>query len=330
MRLAIAEAHKHAGRTGSNPAVGAIIVRAGRVIGRGSHRGTGHPHAEIEALRSLRPTTSARGASLFVTLEPCSTKGRTPPCTDAILRAGLSHVVIGTIDPNPANSGRATGILTAGGVRVRSGVLARECGQINTSWNHWISTGLPHVTLKAGLSLDGRIGSHPTSRWITSPEARHDTMLLRSRHQAILVGGGTVREDNPRLTLRGVKGQQPLRVVWTKSGRLPGSCHLLKDGHPTRVFPAQSLRSTLRSLANEGIQSVLIEGGARTHAEALRRRLAHRIVFYISPQLIGGSIPAVGNAGFLTLHTAPTISSIQYEPIGPDLKITGQIEYKEK
>jgi diaminohydroxyphosphoribosylaminopyrimidine deaminase / 5-amino-6-(5-phosphoribosylamino)uracil reductase len=316
MRAALREARKGAGRTDPNPAVGAVIVRRGKIVASGWHRRAGAPHAEIEALRALPDPAMAQGATLYVTLEPCSTRGKTPPCTDAITSAGLRRVVYGATDPNPRHAGRAAGILESEGIKVTAGVLAAACAQVNEAWNVWIATGLPLVIAKAGMSLDGRISSPPGRRWITSPEARADAMALRASCDAILVGGQTIRDDNPRLTVRGAAAaaRTPLRAVWTQSGNLPPGARIFHDGGPTRVFCNVPLRSCLRALARAGVRRVLIEGGGRVLGEAFDRNLVDRVVFYVAPVLLGGPVVAVGGRGAgrpdLSAHAGPIKTKI--------------------
>lgn len=205
MRLALELARRGYGLTSPNPMVGAVLVRGGKVIGRGWHHYAGGPHAEIEAfLDASRRKQNYRGADLYVTLEPCSTYGRTPPCTSAIIESGIRQVIIGAIDPNPAHGGKGIGILKRAGVRVIGGVLADQCESLNESFNHWIVRGRPFVTVKAAMSLDGRIASvSGESKWITGPEARGVGMKLRQGADAILVGINTILADDPSLTFRG-------------------------------------------------------------------------------------------------------------------------------
>lgn len=326
MRLALDGARRALGQTSPNPAVGAVIVSRGRVLARGTHWAAGGPHAEIEALRALRDGETARGATIYVTLEPCSTHGRTPPCTDAVIEAGIARVVYGAKDPNPRHQGRARAIFEAAGIEVRDGVLEAECREMNFAWNHWITTGLPFVTAKCGMTLDGRIASRPDARWITSPAARKDAMRLRAECDAILVGGGTVRDDNPKLTVRGIRGaRQPLRIVWTKSGEIPADAHLLTDdgSDRTRVFKGCSLRSVFKKLGREGVTSLLIEGGGRTLGEAFDRRLVNRIVFYLAPDLSGGPVPAVGGLGVNSSEEGFKIERMTVQPVGRDLRVEG-------
>ena len=188
MQVAIAEARRGLGLTAPNPAVGAVIVRNGRVVARGHHACAGGPHAEIAALAALRCPADAFGATLYVTLEPCSTVGRTGACTDAIVHAGFGRVVYGAGDPNPRHAGRARGILRRAGIRVESGVSAGECAALNTAWNKWVATGLPYVTLKVAMSSDGYITAPVPRRWVTSAAARRDAMRLRAGCDAVRAG----------------------------------------------------------------------------------------------------------------------------------------------
>ncbi|HEY8903206.1 MAG TPA: bifunctional diaminohydroxyphosphoribosylaminopyrimidine deaminase/5-amino-6-(5-phosphoribosylamino)uracil reductase RibD [Chthoniobacterales bacterium] len=330
MRAALDEARKGLGHTSPNPVVGAVVVRAGRIISRGHHRAAGGPHAEIEAVAALKNPDKARGATIYVTLEPCSTYGRTPPCTEAILRHGFARVVYGATDPNPAHAGRADDLLRAGGVDVERGVLGEECSAINAAWNHWIVTRRPYVIAKCGMSLDGRISSHPESRWITNEGSRKDAMELRARVDAILVGGETVRTDDPHLTVRGIPGaRQPLRIVWTRSGDLPAEARLFTDKHRERtlVFAGRTLRATLDELGRKhGVTSVLIEGGGRVLGEVFDRHLAHRAVIYVAPQLLGGPVPAVAGHGADRKHPASRLTHIQYRRIGDDVRVDGVLD----
>lgn len=328
MAMALKEAGKGIGHTTPNPAVGAVLVRNGRVIGRGFHRGAGLPHAEIEALRSAKGTS--KGATLYVTLEPCSTHGRTPPCAEAILEAGLKRVVIGAIDPNPRHAGRAVAILEKAGIKVATGVLEEECRDMNREFNKWITTGLPYVYAKVGMSLDGRIGTPPgQSRWITSAASRQRAQQLRARVDAILIGAETLRRDNPRLTVRGITGaKQPWRVVLTKSGNLPADAHLFTDRFKakTLVFQGKTLRAVLRELGKRQITSVLIEGGMRVLGQAFDQQLVDRVEFYVAPVFLGGDVVAVGGHGVGLVEHAPKILNPRYERIGDDLYLSGEVE----
>ncbi len=326
MREALREARKGAGGTHPNPAVGAVIVSGGRIIGRGWHRGSGWPHAEIEALKMAG--RAARGSTLYVTLEPCSTHGCTPPCTEAIIQAAFARVVYGATDPNPRNAGRAARILSRSGVEVCPAVVADDCAALNIAWNKWIATGIPYVIAKAAMTLDGRLNSPPDSRWITSEASRRDAMRLRQSVQAILVGGGTVRVDDPQLTIRGIPTSiQPLRVVWTRSGRLPRTARIFTDEHRDRTLVLQSvsLRVALRELGRRGVASVLIEGGGRLLGEAFDRRLVDEVCFYLAPILTGGPVPCIGGQGAGDIRNAVQLSEPMFWRIGPDVKVSAAV-----
>lgn len=334
MHAALREARRGVGQTSPNPAVGAVIVRGGRAVAKGFHRQAGQPHAEIEAIRALKTPDLARGSTLYVTLEPCSTHGRTPPCVEAILRAGFSRVVIGAIDPNPAHGGRGVALLRAAGVAVSTGVLEGECREMNAAFNHWIVTKMPLVIAKAGMSLDGRLTRPPgEGQWLTSPAARTDAQKLRAEVDAILIGAGTLRADNPRLTIRLEQsrphGRQPWRVIVTRSGKLPKDAHVFTDKHRDRtlVYRRQSLPAVLRDLGRRGITSVLIEGGGQVLGEAFDRRLVQRVQFYVAPLLCGGPAVVVGGRGAGATAEAVAIRHPRYEKIGPDLRLTGEVEY---
>jgi len=331
MRAALREAQRGVGFVSPNPAVGAVIVRGGKILSRGYHHRAGEPHAEIEALRALRRPELARGATIYVTLEPCSTHGRTPPCVDAILRAGLGRVVIGAIDPNPAHAGSGVNLLRAAGVDVSTGVLEAECRELNAIFNHWIVTKTPYVIAKAGMSLDGRLTRPPgESQWLTSEASRADAHLLRAQVDAILVGAQTLRADNPQLNVRGVPGaRQPWRVILTRSGDLPKSAHVFTDEHRERtlVFPGKPLRAVLWELAQRQITSVLIEGGMQVLGDAFDRRLVNRVHFYLAPLLSGGPVVAVGGRGAGSTAESVQIANPRYERIGSDLRMTGDAVY---
>ena len=333
MLLALAEAKKGARLTAPNPAVGALVLKNGRVLAKGHHRRAGLPHAEIEAIRKLTPA-QLRGATLYVTLEPCSSHGRTPPCTDAIVEAGIERVVYGITDPDPRHSGRASRILRKAGLLVTEGVNAKTaeaCAELNRHWNHRISTGLPWVIAKAGMSLDGKLDSPPHRRWITSAASRRESMRLRASVEAILVGGGTIRADDPSLTIRGIRipeGRlQPWRVVWSRSGKLPKKARIFTDAHRDRtiVIRGTSLRGALRELGRRGISSVLIEGGGRTLGEAFDRKLVDEIRFFIAPVIQGGLVPAVGGKGAASNEEGLRLEEVTYRKFGSDLMISARV-----
>jgi diaminohydroxyphosphoribosylaminopyrimidine deaminase/5-amino-6-(5-phosphoribosylamino)uracil reductase len=306
MQLALAEARRGIGLTAPNPPVGAVILKHGQLLGRGWHQKAGGAHAEIEALRDAAAHGhDVTGATIYITLEPCSTHGRTPPCTSAILAAGPARVVWGARDPNPAHEGRAEALLQAAGMDVTTGVCGEECQEILRPFAKRITTGLPWVIAKAGMSLDGRI-SRPDGegQWLTGTAARADAMLLRSTCEAVLVGAETVRQDNPSLTIRDEAlrpGQsQPWRVVLTKSGQLPESARVFTDAHRDRtlVFRSQPFETVLRDLADRGVMSLLIEGGGQILAAAFSGGWVDEVVFYTAPLISGSGRPVVEAAAF--------------------------------
>jgi diaminohydroxyphosphoribosylaminopyrimidine deaminase/5-amino-6-(5-phosphoribosylamino)uracil reductase len=330
MRMAWNEAQKGIGKTHPNPAVGAVIVKNGILLAKGWHRAAGRPHAEIEALRALQSPTLAHGATIYITLEPCSTHGRTPPCTQALIDAGIARVVYGAQDPNPNHAGRANPIFENAGITVQSSLLAADCAALNLAWNKWIRTGTPYVITKAGMSLDGRIGSHPARRWITSEAARKDAMKIRAASGAILVGAETVRTDNPSLTVRGRRvKEQPLRIVWSRTGNIDPACHLLADAHKDRtlIFKNQSLPHVLKELGHRGVQQVLIEGGGRTLAEAFEHQLVDHVVLYIAPVLLGGPTPTISGTGISRNEDAIRLSNPNYTLIGGDIRLESDVQY---
>jgi len=293
MRRALALARRGLGKTSPNPAVGAVLVRHGKIIGEGWHRRAGEPHAEIHAIRAA---ASTRGATLYVTLEPCCTHGRTPPCTDAIIAAGIRRVVVAATDPNPRHRGRGLRLLRRAGIRVEAGLLAEEATSLNESFNKWITTGLPLVIAKAAFSLDGKMATRTgDSKWITSETARRQAHKLRARVDAIMVGAKTVIHDDPQLTLRhGVRGRQPWRVV---VGRCPQTARVFTDEYRERTlhFPTRNLRSVLRKLGRMGITSVLVEGGPTLLRAAFDAGLVDRVVFFYAPKVLAGR-PKVAQA----------------------------------
>ncbi|MEP6955582.1 MAG: bifunctional diaminohydroxyphosphoribosylaminopyrimidine deaminase/5-amino-6-(5-phosphoribosylamino)uracil reductase RibD [Chthoniobacterales bacterium] len=332
MRSALAEAEKGAGFTSPNPTVGAALVVAGEVVARGHHRAAGLPHAEIECLRQVSHPLPA-GATLYVTLEPCSTTGRTPPCTNAIIAAGVQTVVIGATDANPRHQGRASELFRAAGIATRKGVLADECAALNSAFNKWIQTGRPLVIAKCGMSLDGRL-TRPAGepQWMTSAAARAHANARRGLVDAILVGAETVRTDNPRLTVRKARAaQQPWRVVLTRSGKLPPHAHLFTDAFRERtlVFNNEPLADVLDQLGGRDVTSVLIEGGGEVLAQACDARLIDRVELYLAPLFTGGPVLAFPGRGAGATAEGMHLRNVNYQRIGQDIFVSGEAEYQD-
>jgi diaminohydroxyphosphoribosylaminopyrimidine deaminase/5-amino-6-(5-phosphoribosylamino)uracil reductase len=330
MREALREARKSVGQTSPNPAVGAVLVRRNEIVARGHHRRAGLPHAEVECLQRFKRAVP-KDAVLYVTLEPCSSVGRTGACTDAIIRSGVKSVVIGTTDPNPQHRGRGIEILQNTGVEVRSGVLAEECARLNEAFNKWIATGIPFVTAKCGMSLDGRL-TRPSreGRWITSDAARKHAQRLRAESDAILVGAETIRIDNPRLTVSSAgRPRQPIRVVITRSGKLPRQARIFTDRHAknTLICRDEPLAAVLANLGKKNVVNVMIEGGGDVLGHALDQHLIDKVQIYIAPIFTGGGVPAFAGNGARSTSGGARLERITFEKIGPDLCVTGYPKY---
>jgi len=348
MRLAIREAEKGLGRTSPNPAVGAVIVKAGRVIARGHHARAGAPHAEAAALAAAG--SRARGADLYTTLEPCDHQGLTPPCSQAILTAGIRRVFVGSQDPNPLVDGRGIGRLVGGGVSVTRDVLRAECDALNAHWFRFITARRPFVTLKAAVTLDGKLATRRgDSRWVTGPDARAMVHRLRDRVDAVLVGAGTARADDPRLTTRlpGGRGRDPLRVVLDTRLSLPSRLHLFRQRSAAKTLVAHAsarsrdlgknvellrcrrgaagvdLSDLLARLGARGVTHLLVEGGAAVHAAFLRAGLADRVLLFVAPRIVGGDgLPWVGGRGVDRMAEALRLTDVEVDEVGEDLLIT--------
>lgn len=331
MRRALREARRGIGLTSPNPPVGAVIVgKDGTVLASGWHHRAGDVHAEIDALRKIPAAQGGRlkSATLYVTLEPCSTHGKTPPCTEALCTAGLKRVVWAMDDPNPRHAGRAAEMLAAAGIAVISGICQDEAARLLAPWRKFTTTGLPWVVAKAGVSVDGRM-TRPEGegQWLTNDRSRRDAMQLRLHADAILVGGETVRTDNPRLNLRGIRipkeKQASWRVVWTKSGNLPPGCHLLTDElrERTLIMQCKPLEQVLRELAAMGVVSVLVEGGGTVLAAAFSAGLVDEFHAYVAPLITGGGVPVVDPTAFGSGASIP-LKLAGTRRIGDDVKLS--------
>jgi diaminohydroxyphosphoribosylaminopyrimidine deaminase/5-amino-6-(5-phosphoribosylamino)uracil reductase len=331
LRRALELAQRGAGLTLPNPHVGAVLVRGGRVIGEGWHRRAGSAHAEVNAVADAKKRGhSVAGATLYVTLEPCSTHGRTPPCTELILGEKIARVVFAATDPNPAHAGAAMRLLRSAGVEVSSGLLADEAAALNRDFNWWIVRRRPWVVAKIALSLDGRIvtpvkARTRVDRWLTSPAARTVAHELRWESDAILIGAETARQDNPRLTVRlpGRSGKiQPWRIVVTRSGKLPRELHLFSDRHRDRtlVFQNLPLEEIVTALGAWDISHLLIEGGGEMITAALRAGVVNEVAFFIAPSVMGTFLRALKK-----LDAPIRVREVSYRAVGPDILCRGLV-----
>jgi diaminohydroxyphosphoribosylaminopyrimidine deaminase/5-amino-6-(5-phosphoribosylamino)uracil reductase len=328
MLLALREARKGVGVTSPNPPVGAVVVRSGRVIGKGWHRRAGEPHAEIEAIEAAGGTAKVRGTTVYVTLEPCSTQGRTPPCVPALIAGGVKRVVWAVDDPNPKHAGRAATILRNAGVAVTSGVAAAAGQALLDPWVKYITTGQPWVIVKAGVSLDGRITRPPgEGQWLTNEAARADGMKLRRRADAIVIGAETLRQDDPALTLRPplARKTQPWRVVLTKSGRLPENARIFTDAFRERTLVVQNRRlgDAFRDLALRGVVTVLIEGGGTVLAQAFAEGLVDELCFYVAPLLCGNGRPVIDGDWFA--GGSVTLERVEFKQLADNIRVTARV-----
>ncbi len=355
MRRALALAARAPHRTSPNPTVGCVIVRDGEVVGEGVTRPPGEAHAEIVALRAAGER--ARGADVYVTLEPCCHHGRTPPCTDALIAAGVRRVFAGVIDPNPVVAGRGLSALQAAGIEAAVGPpeTAEACAAAIAPFRRFILDARPWITLKAGVTLDGRIATPGgDAKWITGDAARRDAHRLRARADAVLVGAETVRLDDPRLNVRGVPGADPRRVVLNRALDLDPAAAVFGPGalvfHGERAsaerraaFTERGVRlltapetaqglelaAVARSLAAEGVVNLLVEGGGRVHGALLQARLADAVCFYVAPRLLGEGRPVLAGLGFDRVADAPVLEAVEHRRFGQDVRIRGMIRYSE-
>ncbi len=349
MKRAIRLARKGIGTTHPNPRVGAVVVNNGVVVGEGWHERAGGPHAEVVALQ--KAGHRARGGSLYVTLEPCAARGRTPACTDAILRAGIRQVVYASSDPNPKMAGGGK-VLEAYDVEVHGGVLRDEADALNIPFFHYVKTGRPYVTAKAAISLDGKLATRTHhSQWISGEKARRHAHGLRAVSDAILIGAGTLMHDNPSLTVRDARllGDVPLRVVLCfETPPFNPDCRLLGDDAPTRFYVrstnehtrrwhdagveigrASSLPAVLRHLAEGGYLHLLLEGGGQLHAAFFEAQLTDELVLYQAPILIGGrdAVSLWSGTGVETVDRAPRLEDVSRRKMGEDTMIRGRVVY---
>jgi diaminohydroxyphosphoribosylaminopyrimidine deaminase/5-amino-6-(5-phosphoribosylamino)uracil reductase len=354
MKMALKLAQKGRGYVSPNPLVGAVIVKEGRIIGLGYHKRYGGNHAEINALNNA--SEDVAGSTLYVTLEPCCHEGKTPPCIDSITKHKIARVVIGTIDSNPLVSCQGINYLQNCGIEVETGVLEPQCRELNEVFFHFMETKLPFVTIKYAQTLDGRIAtSTGQSQWISSAPSLKFTHKLRAEHDAILVGAGTAIKDNPELTVRLVRGRNPLRIIVDSALNIPAKSKALqnlsqtktiiatikKSGHPqfqrlanlgaeviTIAADKQGnvdLKKLFKILAKRNISSILIEGGAQIITSVLINNLANRLVTVIAPKIIGKGIEAVGDLKIRNLNLAKILSIRKIIKSGDDIILDSRL-----
>ncbi|WP_418790472.1 bifunctional diaminohydroxyphosphoribosylaminopyrimidine deaminase/5-amino-6-(5-phosphoribosylamino)uracil reductase RibD [Phosphitispora sp. TUW77] len=359
MRLALQLAEKAVGRTSPNPLVGAVIVKDGQIVGQGYHKKSGTPHAEIHALRQAGE--DARGAVLYVTLEPCSHFGRTPPCSEAVINAGISEVYVAMQDPNPLVAGRGIKLLVNAGIRVHVGLLEQEAKRINEIFIKYITTRKPFILLKTAMTLDGRIATRTGhSKWVTAEPAREMVHRLRNQYDAILVGVNTVIADNPALTCRLAEGGcDPVRIILDSRARTPVDSKIFVQDSDVPTFvvvtdkaPIAAIKSLtaagaklirtasdmygrvdlhdlVSKLGEMEITGLLVEGGAEVAASFLEACLVDKILTFIAPKIVGGNqAPGpVGGAGIETMDRAIQLKRVNSGCIGADFFVEGYLEY---
>ena len=350
MRRAIALAQKGEGHVNPNPMVGAVIVKNGRIIGEGYHKKCGEAHAERNALSSC--TESPEGATLYVTLEPCCHFGRTPPCTEAILKSGIVKVVAGSGDPNPKVAGKGIAQLKNAGIDVIENFLKTECDRLNPVYFHYIKTGLPYLVIKYAMTLDGKTAtSSGASKWITGEAARRDVQKLRNRYSGIMVGIGTVIRDDPLLTCRLENSRNPVRIVCDSSLRIPLNCRICRTAKEVPTIVATTVadgagkarlnkmkinvltvpgkdgmvdfKALMRKLGKLGIDGILLEGGGRLNCSALKTGLVREVYAYIAPKIFGGTkaeTPVEGD-GVLSPDMGFMFSAPEVTPLDGDLRL---------
>lgn len=356
MTKAIALAKKGRGKVNPNPMVGAVIVKNGQIIGEGYHKAYGLGHAEVNAFSTCKE--SAEGATLYVTLEPCSHYGKTPPCVERVIKEKVSRVVVGSLDPNPLVAGSGISKLKAAGIAVTVGVLEKECYQLNKVFMKYIVTKEPFVVMKTAMSLDGKIATATgESKWITGEVARREVHKLRNEMMGIMVGSETVLKDNPFLNCRLEGGRNPIPIVVDSRLRLPLESHLVMGAPESKLIVATlksaalkkkedlqargvrileieakeghvDLRRLIKELGSMDIDSILLEGGATLNEAALKACIVDEVICYISPKLIGGknAKTPVGGEGIHKLSEAICLENMTVSKVGEDLCITGDVK----
>ncbi|MDO8568734.1 MAG: bifunctional diaminohydroxyphosphoribosylaminopyrimidine deaminase/5-amino-6-(5-phosphoribosylamino)uracil reductase RibD [Dehalococcoidales bacterium] len=355
MKLSLRLARRGLGKTHPNPMVGAVLVKDGKVIGQGYHHYFGGAHAEIDAIKNAGG--SVKGATLYVTMEPCSHYNKkTPPCVDALVRSGIARVVVGSLDPNPQVNGRGIGILKQHGIDTKAGVLEDQCRVLNEAHFKFMTTGLPLVTVKFAETIDGRIATAKgSSKWISSGESRKLAHRLRALNDAVMVGIGTVLADDPQLTVRLVKGRNPVRIIIDSKLRIPLEANILKSRESAPVIIATTsradktkqgalrdmgaevltvganesgdveLKELLVKLGQRGIASLLVEGGSEVITSLLGLGLVDKLVVFIAPKIMGEGIEAVGDLHIDRVDKAIKLTYERIRRSGADLVIEAKV-----
>ncbi len=351
IQLAIEIAKKGVGEVSPNPLVGCIIVKDGKIIGAGYHQKFGHNHAEINAINSA--TGNLEGSTIYVNLEPCSHHGKTPPCVDKIIEKKIKRVVIGTLDMNPLVSGKGIKKLKNAGIDVKVGLLEKECIELNKFFFKYISKKIPYITLKAAQTLDGKIAdSNFDSKWITSVDSRRRVHSLRSQYDAVLIGAGTVKKDNPSLTVRLTEGRNPKKIVIDDKLTLPVESKLLTSSEKNLIILTSEhssgkrkkinklfskgadilfikeneegkidLKQALKELAKLNIASILVEGGSKVFTSFVSQNLYDELVLFIAPKILGEGLSAIGNLGIKSIRKALKLRINNVEKLGDDILI---------
>lgn len=352
MTMAINLAKGAIGQTSPNPVVGAVIVKNNEILGMGAHLKAGEPHAEVHAIRMAGEKTN--GATMYVTLEPCSHHGKTPPCADLVIQSGIKKVFVGTTDPNPLVAGRGIEKLKKAGIEVELGLMQQEAAEINKVFFHYIRTGLPYVTLKTAMSLDGKTATVTgESQWISGAESREDVHLYRHQHDAILVGINTVLKDDPSLTTRlSSGGKNPVRVILDTNLRIPIQAKIVNDEQSASWIitgsnideqkrkillekgvkvlstgePTIPISKLLRLLGEHGLTSLYVEGGSGVHGSFLTEKAFQQLIVYLAPKLIGGkgAPTSFGGEGITSISEALALNIKDISKIGQDIRIIAE------
>lgn len=359
MGIAITLAKRGIGKTSPNPAVGAVIVKSGNIIGMGYHKKAGLAHAELNALKQAG--ANAKGAEMYVTLEPCNHFGKTPPCTDAVIKAGIKKVFIGMKDPNPLVAGKGIRRLRDSGIYAEAGILEKECKAINETYIKYITAKTPFVTLKLAATLDGKIATAAgESKWITGKEARKFVHKMRAEADAVMVGIGTVLKDNPELTVRLVRGKNPVRIVVDSKLSIPLNTKVLNPGKESVIIatiknrgqgsggrgqkikkiqakgaevlalPSKNgtvdLKALMKELGKREITSLIVEGGSTLAASAIKHGIVDKVAIFLAPKLLGKEgLPMIGGLGIKRLKDAIHLNRLECKMVGADILAEGYV-----